>query len=599
MKTVDLDVMLEDLYGRKFGVGSQRASWRGDNNNSFNLFVGEEGYVVGYDFALGKTYNSYTFLKEIEKYNDEQIREYLSKDFPKSNHRGVIQDKTAVEGIQDEMFEKNIIYSLPLENRGFQKGEQLEYRISTNGDELSFEVFNGNGMFLGYKRRLSKGKIRYLQNFNSGSYPWIRRGKTDIAFIIEGEFNAMIAHATYCTSEKHTVLGLAGHSSINNLPLHLLHRKHIYIYLDDSDSRKDLIDKLAKILRSTALTINVLPLLDDEDDFCDLAVRSRKQLKATINVMVENSINILTNKFMVDTIPLDDLRFNRYEKQKVGIPTGFSSIDKFTLGLPENEMIVIGALSTVGKSTFVHEILLHNIDEGKKVAIFSPDYGVKPLVRNLSGKISGVGYRDLVNRAYDPIYYKRFGDLSGMFKAYEDGNRKILEYIQEDNLYINSSLSKLDEIRQTYETLIDRGYSIFIFDYLHFFAFSLGGYGTGTVATTSNFFKTLATRGGTIICTAQLNKSNFGTNRGSDPLPNGFDLKDSSQIYQDAFQIFVLYDWLRHEHFFNDGYPRLYGREQIDLADNLMVILTKDKDGVSEAKFFLEKDLRINKFHDR
>jgi replicative DNA helicase len=53
------------------------------------------------------------------------------------------------------------------------------------------------------------------------------------------------------------------------------------------------------------------------------------------------------------------------------ILTGIESFDSKAGGIQSHEYVVLGARTSIGKSSFINQIAGHNIKRGKKVAIFT------------------------------------------------------------------------------------------------------------------------------------------------------------------------------------------------------------------------------------
>src|SRR5690606_5650870 len=75
----------------------------------------------------------------------------------------------------------------------------------------------------------------------------------------------------------------------------------------------------------------------------------------------------------------------------VGVPTGYTDLDKLTGGLQRSDLIILAARPAVGKTSFQLGIA-HNsaVKYGKSVAIFSLEMSAEQLVQRLLAMETGV-----------------------------------------------------------------------------------------------------------------------------------------------------------------------------------------------------------------
>src|ERR1700741_4893790 len=75
----------------------------------------------------------------------------------------------------------------------------------------------------------------------------------------------------------------------------------------------------------------------------------------------------------------------------VGVPTGFSDLDKLTGGLQKSDLIIIGARPSIGKTAFALGIAYGaGVLHGKTVGIFSLEMSAEQLVQRLLSTETGV-----------------------------------------------------------------------------------------------------------------------------------------------------------------------------------------------------------------
>jgi replicative DNA helicase len=68
----------------------------------------------------------------------------------------------------------------------------------------------------------------------------------------------------------------------------------------------------------------------------------------------------------------------------VGIPSGFSELDRLTGGFQESDLVIIGARPSMGKTAFALNIALHAATHDLSL-LFSLEMSKKQLVRRVAG----------------------------------------------------------------------------------------------------------------------------------------------------------------------------------------------------------------------
>lgn len=87
----------------------------------------------------------------------------------------------------------------------------------------------------------------------------------------------------------------------------------------------------------------------------------------------------------------------------VGIPTGFSHLDRLTGGFQESDFVIIGARPSVGKTAFALNIAMNAAKQDVSL-FFSLEMSKKQLVKRLTGMIGGIDSFKMKNPK------KEFGD---------------------------------------------------------------------------------------------------------------------------------------------------------------------------------------------
>ncbi len=213
----------------------------------------------------------------------------------------------------------------------------------------------------------------------------------------------------------------------------------------------------------------------------------------------------------------------------IGETTGFLALDKKTTGFNEGDLVIIAARPAMGKTSFVLNTALSNVENGVGVIFFSLEMPAEQLmIRLLSSKTN------------IPLQNLRKGDLndaqwSTVTKAMEDLNTKKL--FVDDNGSVN-----INQLRARVRKLAgnpDNNIKMVVIDYLQLMQ------GTGNkdrhleVSEISRGLKMLAREMKVpILALSQLNR---GLENRPDKRPMLSDIRESGSIEQDADIIMFVY----------------------------------------------------------
>lgn len=229
-------------------------------------------------------------------------------------------------------------------------------------------------------------------------------------------------------------------------------------------------------------------------------------------------------------------------KDVTGLATGFTDLDKWTMGLQPAELIIVGARPSMGKTAFALNIAENiSVVSKKAVAVFSLEMTKESLMMRMLSSMSAINAHKM-----------RKGDISGeewsmVLKRSED--------ISEAPLYIDDSSDiTVTEIRSRARELAfrlqnqnkDKPLSLIIVDYLQYIR---GGSRRPEsrqleVAEISRSLKSLAKDLNIpVLVLSQLSRDQAKREKGGSSLPMLSDLRDSGAIEQDADVVmFIHYD---------------------------------------------------------
>ncbi|RDU70993.1 replicative DNA helicase [Helicobacter brantae] len=321
-----------------------------------------------------------------------------------------------------------------------------------------------------------------------------------------------------------------------------------------SDDQKEAEDVLAEIERE----IFDISLSGESKDFRDSPSVIQSTLEM-INELKAKGNNILT-----------------------GLNTGFAELNRITTGFNAGELIIIGARPSMGKTTFVLNMVQKFLSTGKGVAFFSLEMQAEHLMLRMLSSATSIPLQDL-----------RIGNLSD--EKWEDLSASA-NFMAKQQLFIddNSHLtitqlkSKMRKLKLKYPEV-----SALVVDYLQLMSGSKGGGGEGKrqeeISEISRGLKILAREMQIpVIALSQLNR---GLENREDKRPQLSDLRESGAIEQDADVILFLYrddvyrkkeEKAKEEKAKKEGnkYTSQYEEKNIEKAE---IIVAKNRNGETKT----------------
>jgi replicative DNA helicase len=297
--------------------------------------------------------------------------------------------------------------------------------------------------------------------------------------------------------------------------------------------------------RSFDDTYDVTELLDySENELFQIAEGNIKREVAPINMVIKDAIREIEEA-------------GKREDALVGIPSGFTRLDRLTSGWQKSELIIIAARPSMGKTAFALSMARNMaIDHGKNVAIFSCEMSSIQLVNRL-----------IVAETDIPSDKIRNGRLSE--EEWKQLDTRIKKLVQAPIFIDDTPAISIFELRAKCRRLMaQKKLDLIIVDYLQLMS---GPENAGSreqeVSTISRSLKSIAKELNVpIIALSQLNRS--VEMRGGTKRPLLSDLRESGAIEQDADMVVFIH---RQEKFglltFEDG-SSTKGIAEIILAKN-------------------------------
>jgi replicative DNA helicase len=297
--------------------------------------------------------------------------------------------------------------------------------------------------------------------------------------------------------------------------------------------------------RSFDDTYDITELLDfSEDAIFQIAEGNIKREVAPINEVIKLAIEEIENA-------------GKREDALVGIPSGFTKLDRLTSGWQKAELTIIAARPSMGKTAFALTMARNMaIDHGKKVAIFSCEMSSIQLVNRLI-----IAETDI---AGDKIKNGRLSE-----EEWKQLDVRIKQLVQAPVFIDDTPAITITELRAKCRRLMaQHKLDIIIIDYLQLMT---GPVNSGSreqeVSNISRSLKSIAKELNVpVIALSQLNRS--AELRGGLKRPQLSDLRESGAIEQDADMVVFIH---RQDKFgiltFEDG-SSTRGIAEIILAKN-------------------------------
>lgn len=248
-------------------------------------------------------------------------------------------------------------------------------------------------------------------------------------------------------------------------------------------------------------------------------------------ITTDSASSELKNMFQItsDTLKHIEEMKKRGSAYLIGETTGFDSLDRKTTGFNAGDLVIIAARPAMGKTSFVLNTTLENVERGAGVVFFSLEMPAEQLmIRLISAKTK------------IPLQNVRKGDLddkqwSTVTKAFEELNTKKLFVDDSGSVNINQLRARVRKIASNAENNI----KMVVIDYLQLMQ------GTGNkdrhleVSEISRGLKMLAREMNVpILALSQLNR---GLENRPDKRPMLSDIRESGSIEQDADIIMFVY----------------------------------------------------------
>jgi replicative DNA helicase len=340
--------------------------------------------------------------------------------------------------------------------------------------------------------------------------------------------------------------------------------------------RRPVIEEYIRIVKDKSLLRKLMGI-------CSLAIaRAAEQGESALDVLgaAEADLMKVTESGLSGGLqPLDQIVANSFgtidnlykqAREVTGLETDFTELDRLTSGLQKDELIIIAARPSMGKTAFAINIAQNAaINHGAIVAIFSLEMSKESLLRRMLSSQAWVDQQML---------------QKGMIGREDQAKlQKALEQLVESNMYIDDTAGiSLSEMRAKARRLKQQKgqLDLVLVDYLQLMSATLSsgkkGYENRTqeVSAISRGLKALAKELHVpVVALSQLSRAS--ERRGDEKRPLLSDLRESGSIEQDADVVAFIH---------REAY---YNRDGLSEADQAKseIIIAKQRNGPTKTVY--------------
>ena len=204
------------------------------------------------------------------------------------------------------------------------------------------------------------------------------------------------------------------------------------------------------------------------------------------------------------------------------VTTGLPSFDNLAQPIEAHEYVVVGARTSIGKSSFMSQIASHNLNRGLRVAYFTLETSANAVIKQIAGQRARVNLRALNHEFADKQgdYFKELKRLSGQQLRVFDKDMSITQIENRCRLLAASWKPQL-----------------VILDYLGLIRGTDGSAYERMGQLSKAMIPLKKTLGCPLIVAAQLNRGNEREDRA----PSRTDFRDAGSIEEDAHRIIALH----------------------------------------------------------
>jgi replicative DNA helicase len=154
----------------------------------------------------------------------------------------------------------------------------------------------------------------------------------------------------------------------------------------------------------------------------------------------------------------DLLRAIHKDKTTAGTPTGIYQLDQITGGLSQNELWIIGAQTSGGKTALMLQIAINFLLLGKRVLVFSLETEANMIHARLAANNQSVDMGRILGKTDSPLIKSDLIKLAGYIDEMKNNNNLVI--CDEDSITLESIAAKCQQVNDV------GGFDLILVDYI-------------------------------------------------------------------------------------------------------------------------------------
>jgi replicative DNA helicase len=316
-------------------------------------------------------------------------------------------------------------------------------------------------------------------------------------------------------------------------------------------------------------------LLDAASQIAVLAYQEADDVEEVVDHAEQILFGVSERRISRELVPIKQVLSDYYDRveyltrhrdEMIGIPTGFSDMDKLLAGLQRSDLIILAARPSVGKTSLALSIA-HNAAKkhGQRVAFFSLEMSDEQVVQRLISAETGIDAQRL-----------RRGDLEGEWDRFVKASSDLSETL----FFIDDtpSISALELRTKARRLHAEVGVDLIVVDYLQLMRGEARAENrVQEISAISRALKALARELNVpVLALSQLSRS---VEARSDKRPILSDLRESGALEQDADVVIFIY----RDEMYNEN------TERKNIAD---ILISKHRNGpTGQVALYFKKEL--------
>lgn len=294
------------------------------------------------------------------------------------------------------------------------------------------------------------------------------------------------------------------------------------------------VEHYAKIIQEASVKRSVLSvasnigdLVFDEPDSSKLLDKAEHLIYSVSQQNVRDDFVPISRTLEVTFERLDEL--SKTKGALRGVPTGLKTLDKLLSGLQKEDLIILAARPSVGKSSLAINICQHAaVEHGRGVAFFSLEMGKESIVDRMIASQGDIENWRITTGNLEPEDFEKYGIAAGQ--------------LAEAPMYIDDTpgQSVLEMRTKARRLALEKDIDLVVVDYLQLVKGRRQESRVQEVSDISQSLKNLARELKVpVLALSQLSRA--VEQRGGEKRPQLSDLRDSGSIEQDADVVLFLY----------------------------------------------------------